>query len=83
MTVREYLTVHSGEDIESIGIYNAKVGSCEASDVIDPHVALVDLVQYLDYEVDHVRLGIFDETRKDINGNNYNAKFIRACIYVK
>lgn len=86
MTVKDYLEIHNGKDIESIGIYSAtkiKDAYNRDTDVINTDVKPVDLVKYLEREVDHVSLGIFDETRKAINGTDYNAKFIRACIYVR
>ncbi len=81
MTVKEYLEIHSSTDIESIGIYSAI--KINGTDVIDTNVKPIDLIKYLKRVVDHVSLGIFDETRKAIDGTNYNAKFIRACIYVR
>ena len=86
MTVKEYLEVHTSTGIESIGIYSAtkiKDAYNRDTDIIDTDIKPVDLIKYLDREVDHVRLGIFDETRKAIDGTDYNAKFIRACIYVR
>ena len=86
MTVKEYLEIHTSEGIESVGIYSIPKIKDEYgrdTDIIDTHVQPVDLVKYLDLEVDHVSLGIFDETRTNIYGNKYDAKFIRACIYVK
>lgn len=86
MTVKEYLEIHTSKGIESVGIYSATKIKDEYgrdTDVIDTDVQPVDLVQYLDREVDHVDLGIFDETRTNMYGKDYNAKFIRACIYVK
>ena len=79
MTVKDYLKVHSGEDIKSIGIYKAD----EEQDIIDVHVRTVDIVKYEDLEVDHVHLFIYDEPDKDICGNSINLKYIRACIYVR
>lgn len=86
MTVKEYLEVHNSKDIESIGIYSAtkiKDAYNRDTDIIDTDVQPVDLVKYLEREINHVSLGIFDETRKAIDGTDYNAKFIRACIYVR
>lgn len=79
MTVKDYLQVHSGEDIKSVGIYKAD----EEQDIIDVHVRTVDIVKYEDLEVDHVHLFIYDEPDKDIYNNPINLKHIRACIYVR
>ena len=82
MTVKEYLEIYSSKDIESIGIYKSNNNE-PGADVLNTHVEPVDLIKYLDYEIDYVHLGIFDENRQDIYGKDYNAKYIRACIYVK
>jgi len=79
MTIKDYLQVHSGEDISSIGVYKTNT----THDIIDAHVKTVDLVKYEDLEIDHVHLWIYDESDKDIYGNPINLKHIRACIYVK
>lgn len=86
MTIKEYLEIHSGDDIRSIGIYSlnkTKDIFGRETDIINNHVEAVDLIKYLDMTVDHVHLFIFDETSRDIQGNPINLKHIRACIYVK
>jgi len=86
MTVKEYLEIHNGDDIRSVGIYSATKIKDEYNrdtDVIDAHVKTVDLVKYLDEEIDHVHLWIYDEPDTDIQGNKINLKHIRACIYIK
>lgn len=77
MTVKDYLKVHRGDDVKSVGIY--KTGG----EPIDTHVKTVDLVKYEDLEVDHVHLFIYDKSDVDIQGNPINLKYIRACIYVR
>ena len=79
MTVKDYLKVHSGDDIKSVGIYKTD----EEQDTINAHVKTVDIVKYEDLEVDHVHLFIYDESDVDIQGNPINVKHIRACIYVR
>ena len=81
MTVKDYLKVHNGEDIKSVGIYKAHV--TQGSDIIDAHVKTVDLIKYEDMEVDHVHVWVYDEQYTDINGNPTSLPHIRACIYVK
>lgn len=86
MTVKDYLEIHTSKDIESMGIYSTikiKDACGRDTNIIDTNVQPVDLVKYLDREIDHVSLGIFDEKRKTIAGDDYDAKFIRACIYVR
>ena len=79
MTIKDYLKIHNGEDIRSVGIYKANTDH----DIIDTHVKTVDLVKYEDLEIDHVHLWIYDESDTDIFGNPINLKHIRACIYVR
>ena len=86
MTVKDYLRIHNGDDIRSIGIYSTTKIKDEYNrdtDIIDAHVKTVDLVKYEDLEIDHVHLWIYDESDKDIYGNPINLKHIRACIYVR
>ena len=80
MTIKEYLALHNEDDIKSIGIYKSDE---EHNDIIDVLVTPISIVKHLDKEIDHVHLGIFDKTEKDIYGKDYNSKYIRACIYVK
>lgn len=79
MTIKDYLKIHNGDDIRSIGIYKTNTNH----DIIDAHVKTVDLVKYEDLEIDHVHLWIYDEPDTDIFGNRIVLKFIRACIYVR
>ena len=79
MTVKDYLKVHSGDDIKSVGIYKTD----GEQDTINAHVKAVDIVKYEDLEVDHVHLFIYDESDIGIQGNPINLKHIRACIYVR
>ena len=86
MTVKEYLEIHTNSDIKSVGIYSATPIKDEFNrdtDVIDVDVDAISVIKYLNREVHHVHLGIFDEMKKDIKGNDYKAQFIRACIYIK
>jgi hypothetical protein len=83
MTVKDYLKIHDGDDIRSVGVYKAHINENENSDTIDAHVKAVDIIKYEDLEIDHVHLWIYDEFDKDIYGNPINLKHIRACIYVK
>ena len=86
MTIKEYLEIHTGEGIKSIGIYLSEEACKEKdlkSDVVDAHVSIVDLVKYLNLEIDHVDLGIFDENAIDFKGNPITLQYIRACIHVK
>ena len=79
MTIKDYLKVHDGDDISSVGIYKTNTNH----DIINAHVKAVDIVKYEDLEIDHVHLWIYDESDQDIYGNPINLKHIRACIYVK
>ena len=81
MTIKDYLKIHNGDDIKSIGIYKAYED--ESGDIIDAHVKAVDIVKYEDLEIDHVHLWIYDEPDKDFYGNPINLKHIRACICVR
>jgi hypothetical protein len=83
MTVKDYLKIHNGDDIYSIGIYKANVNENENSDIIDAHVKTVDIVKYEDLEIEYVHLFIYDEPDKDFQGSPIILKHIRACIYVK
>lgn len=83
MTVKDYLKIHNGDDIHSIGIYKAVINENENSDIIDAHVKTVDIVKYEDLEIEYVHLFIYDEPDRDIQGNPIILKHIRACIYVK
>ena len=83
MTIKDYLKIHNGDDIHSIGIYKAYINENENSNIIDAHVKTVDIVKYEDLEIDYVHLFIYDEPDRDIQGNPINLKHIRACIYVK
>ena len=76
MTVREYLAINN-RGIESIGIYDA------TGEGLAIHANAKNILPYSEEEIKEVDLGIFDETRKDIFGKEYNAKYIRACIYLK
>ncbi len=79
MTIKDYLKIHNGNDINSIGIYKINA----EHDIIDTHVKAVDIIKYEDLEIDHVHLWIYDESDTDIYGNPINLKHIRACIYVR
>ena len=79
MTIKDYLKIHNGDDIRSVGIYKANTNH----DIIDAHVKAVDIVKYDDLEIDNVHLWIYDEPDTDIFGNRITLKHIRACIYVK
>ena len=79
MTIKDYLKIHNGDDIRSVGIYKANA----KHDIIDAHVKAVDIVKYDDLEIDNVHLWIYDEPDTDIFGNRIVLKHIRACIYVK
>lgn len=83
MTIKDYLKIHNGDDIRSIGIYKTSTNKNENSDIIDAHVKAVDIVKYEDLEIDHVHLWIYDEPDTDIFGNRIVLKFIRTCIYVR
>lgn len=83
MTIKDYLKIHNGDDIRSVGVYKAHINENETSDTIDTHVKAVDIVKYEDLEIDHVHLFIYDESDQDIHGNPINLKHIRACIYVR
>ena len=51
MTVKDYLKIHNGDDISSIGIYTVnkiKDTYNRDTDIIDAHVKTVDLVKYED-----------------------------------
>ena len=76
MTVREYLQINN-RGIESIGIYDAN------GEGLAIHADAKNILPYSEEKIKEVNLGIFDETRKDIFGKPYNAKYIRACIYLK
>ena len=76
MTVREYLQINN-RGIESIGIYDAN------GEGLAIHADAKSVLPYSEEEIKEVDLGIFDETRKTIYGDSYNAKYIRACIYLK
>lgn len=75
MTVKEYLSINKG--IESVGIYDAE-GSGLAV-----HADAITILPYVESEIKEVSLDIFDVIRKTIFGDSYNAKYIRACIYLK
>lgn len=75
MTVKEYLSMNKG--IESVGIYG------EEGSGLAVHADAITILPYVESEVKEVNLGIFDETRKTIYGDSYNAKYIRACIHIK
>ena len=76
MTVKEYLQINN-HGIESIGIYDANGNDLAI------HADAKSILAYTDAEIKEVNLGIFDETRKTIYGDPYNAKYIRACICIK
>lgn len=75
MTVKEYLLINKG--IESVGIYDVNGNGLAIS------ADAISVLPYIDAEVKEVSLWIYDETRKTIAGVSYNAKYIRACIYIK
>ena len=86
MTVKEYLKVNNSQDISSVGIYSAEAIKDEYgrdTDILDVEVNALNVIKYLDREIDHVSLGIYDELKKDMNGGEYRSHHIRACIYVK
>ena len=76
MTVREYLEINN-RGIESVGIYDANGNGLAI------HADAKSILAYTDAKIKEVNLGIFDETRKTIYGDSYNAKYIRACIYLE
>ena len=76
MTVKEYLSIHC-KGIGSIGIYDMN------GDWFDTQVDILSIFPYLEKEIDRVGLGIFDEVKYALNGERYESKYIRACIYLK
>lgn len=86
MTVKEYLLLHDGDDIQSVGIYSdhpIKDSYGRDTDIIDVDVKAVDIAKHEDREVSHVHLWVYDEPSTDLNGNRIMLQHIRACIYVK
>lgn len=73
-TVKELLSRMTG--VDSIGIYDVD------EQWIVTHPDANELMLFVDELVDHFHVWIYDEKAKDYNGNDYDAKHIRACIYL-
>ena len=91
MTVKEYLKIHTKESLDSVGIYKANMPEAPAgaatadlpTDIIDAHATAASIAAYMDREIDHTHLWIYDDTITDIYGKEVPVKRIRACIYVR
>lgn len=73
-TVKELLSRMTG--VSSIGFYDKN------EDYITTHPDANELMLFADELVDHFNVWIYDETHKTIQGQDYNAKLIRCCIYL-
>lgn len=86
MKIKEYLSVYKDNDISSIGIYSIECNIIDdfgrTIDCIEPTVSLIDLLKYSELKIAYVRLGIYDESNRDAQGQIYTIPRIRVMIYV-
>lgn len=75
MKVRELLMKMVG--VCSYGFYT------RTGEVINAHPDVNEIMSFLDEDVDHFKVWIYDDKDVDIRGNEINVKRIRCCIYLE
>lgn len=69
--------LHKMDGVDSYGLYT------RTGQVIKSHPTIQDLMGYLKEEVHHFKVWIYDDTDINIQGDKFDVKRIRCCIYLE